>query len=199
MGDSYITLDNICESKITISKSVFIANGLEVKTHQDVLDFLGNIRRRYPDANHHCWAYIIGDNILADDDGEPSGTAGLPILNMLKSNELNNLIIVVSRYFGGKKLGVRGLINAYRLSAKSLIDNAKFLERKRGIEFKFSCDYNFANKINTSKNKMIKVISQKFSEKVLMTVFVESTAVKDYIKEFENCNINIISQRESIN
>ncbi len=199
MGISYITLCNIKESKITISKSIFIANALEVKNHQEVIAFLSVMKTKYPDANHLCWAYIIGDNILADDDGEPSGTAGLPILNMLKRNKLNNLLIVVARYFGGKKLGVRGLIDAYSLAARKLIENAILIERKAGVLFEINCDYNFANKISSSRDKRVKVVEQRFSEKVLMFIFIESDAVNEYDEEFKNNNIKVISHSESIN
>ncbi len=199
MRTSYITLGIIRENKININKSVFITEGLEVHNHQQAINFIAKIKAKFPDATHHCWAYIIGDNIMNDDDGEPGGTAGLPILNVIKRNNLNNIIVVVIRYFGGKKLGVKGLIDAYRLSAEKLIGKSIKVKRNIGVVYKICCDYNYANKIATSNDKRIKVLNQEFSDTVVMIIFVEIKAVKEYDYIFKNSNIQLISKIESIN
>jgi uncharacterized YigZ family protein len=195
----YSTLDDIKEIKINIMKSVFIGNAKEVINHQEALDFLNIIKQKYPDASHHCWSYIIGNNKAWDDNGEPGGTAGIPILNVLKRNNLDNIIIIVTRYFGGKKLGVSGLIAAYRKAAENLIEKSIIIERRPGYIFYINCDYNYANKITSKKDPRIKVLAQEYTEEVSMEIFVEFEAAKEYESDFSNNNIQINSRIESIN
>lgn len=199
MLSEYSTLVDIKEVKINIMKSVFIGDALEVNNHQQALDFLYKIKGKYPDANHHCWAYIIGENKICDDDGEPFGSAGMPILNVLKRNSLNNTIIIITRYFGGKKLGVSGLIAAYRKTAENLIVSSNIIERRPGFIFIIICDYNYANKITSRKDFRIKILDQVFTEDVSMTLFIEIEAVMEYESDFSNNNIKIMSKIESIN
>lgn len=199
MKMKYLTLSVVKEVKINIRKSLFIATGREVLNHQQAMDFISAVKNKYPDANHHCWAYIIDNNIIADDDGEPGGTAGLPILNVLKRNNLNNTIVIVTRYFGGKKLGVRGLIDAYRESADKLILNSNIIERKPGYIFQISCDYNYANKLNSKKDIRIKVLGQEFTDVVNINLFLETDAVDEYEADFKGNNIKINCKTESIN
>lgn len=199
MLSKYSTLEEIKEVKINIKKSVFIGNGLEVNDHQQALDFLQNIKMKYPDANHHCWSYIIGDNKICDDDGEPFGSAGVPILNVLKRNDLNNTILIVTRYFGGKKLGVSGLIAAYRKTAEVLISSSNIVERRPGYIFDIICDYNYANRITSKKDSRLKVLDQKFTDEVSIKLFIEIGATMEYESDFSNNNIKINSKIESVN
>ncbi len=199
MLTKYSTLEEIKEVKINIMKSVFIGNGLEVNNHQEALDFLHSIKMKYPDANHHCWSYIIGDNKTCDDDGEPFGSAGVPILNVLKRNTLNNTILIVTRYFGGKKLGVSGLIAAYRKTAENLISCSNIVERRPGYIFNIICDYNYANRITSKKDSRLKVLEQEYTEEVSIKLFIEFEATIEYESDFSNNNITIIRKIESIN
>lgn len=106
------------ENELVIKKSRFIANAAPVADRQAALAWLAQVQQRYPDARHHCWAYVLGTNPASlsaamSDDGEPSGTAGKPILNVLQHKGVANVMVIVSRYFGGIKLGAGGLVRAY--------------------------------------------------------------------------------------
>ncbi len=111
----------------TVRKSRFIARASAASTREQALAAVEESRRHWPDAGHHCWAYLIGSpaspaTVAMSDDGEPSGTAGKPILNVLQHKDIGNIIVVVSRYFGGIKLGAGGLVRAYSGAAQSVID-----------------------------------------------------------------------------
>ncbi|MGP4733348.1 MULTISPECIES: YigZ family protein [unclassified Psychrobacter] len=124
---SYQTLKRAVTTRLEIKKSEFIAYAYPVTSREQAMFHVEQLREQYPDARHFCWAYIIGDpnNTTSagfDDDGEPSGTAGRPILNVLQHKSIGNVIIVVVRYFGGIKLGAGGLTRAYAGSAQAAVD-----------------------------------------------------------------------------
>ena len=124
---SYQTLKQAVTARLEIKKSEFIAYAYPVTSREDAMFHVEQLRVKYPDARHHCWAYIIGDpnNTTSagfDDDGEPNGTAGRPILNVLQHKSIGNVIIIVVRYFGGIKLGAGGLTRAYAGSAQAAVD-----------------------------------------------------------------------------
>ena len=114
------------ESEIIINKSKFISIITEVETIDEVKDKLKEIKKKYKGATHYCYAYIINGYQKCSDDKEPSGTAGMPILNILKTNELNYILCVVVRYFGGIKLGAGGLVRAYSSSVKEVLNKCEF-------------------------------------------------------------------------
>lgn len=139
----YTTLACEAESEIEILRSRFIASGREVTTVAEAESFLQQIRARYPDATHHCYAFKVAGPPVVDrfsDDGEPSGTAGKPIYIVLE-HHLHNAIIVVTRYFGGTKLGKGGLVKAYTEAAKALLDTAGTLEREPEVLLALSYPY----------------------------------------------------------
>lgn len=124
---SYQTLKNPVTARLEIKKSEFIAHAYPVNSREQAMFHVEQLREQYPDARHWCWAYIIGDpdNTTSagfDDDGEPNGTAGRPILGVLQHKSIGNVIIVVVRYFGGIKLGAGGLTRAYAGSAQAAVD-----------------------------------------------------------------------------
>lgn len=124
---SYQTLKQAVNARLTIKKSEFIAYAYPVTSREEAMFHVEQLREQYADARHHCWAYIIGDpnNTTSagfDDDGEPNGTAGKPILNVLQHKSIGNVIIIVVRYFGGIKLGAGGLTRAYAGSAQAAVD-----------------------------------------------------------------------------
>ena len=132
MRKKYLTVKTTASATIEISKSVFIAHAARTESEESALAFAAGIRRKYHDATHNCFACIAGplDNFQkADDDGEPSGTAGKPMLEVLKKNRLCDVSIVVTRYFGGIKLGGGGLIRAYGKSASEAVLAAGIVER----------------------------------------------------------------------
>ncbi|MCH8492301.1 MAG: YigZ family protein [Idiomarina sp.] len=116
------------EQEIEVKKSRFIANAGVVTDRTAAMLWLSEIQQRYPDARHHCWAYLLGDNeatssAAMSDDGEPSGTAGKPILNVLQHKRIGNIMVVVSRYFGGVKLGAGGLVRAYSQATENVLQS----------------------------------------------------------------------------
>ena len=129
---TYRTIAKESEGLYKEKGSRFIALAYPVRTEEDVKQHVADVKKKYYDARHHCYAYILGANKDAyrmNDDGEPSGTAGRPIHGQLLSNDLTDTLIIVIRYFGGIKLGVSGLINAYKTAAKDALDNNTIVER----------------------------------------------------------------------
>ncbi len=129
---SYQTLKQAVTARLEIKKSEFIAYAYPVNSRDEAMFHVEQLRQKYADARHHCWAYIIGDpnNTTSagfDDDGEPNGTAGRPILNVLQHKSIGNVIIIVVRYFGGIKLGAGGLTRAYAGSAQAAVDEMVLL------------------------------------------------------------------------
>ncbi len=127
-NDLYKTIEEASTGIYKEKGSKFLAFAYPVATEYEVKDILDGLKKEYYDARHHCYAYVLGadkDKFRANDDGEPSSTGGKPILGQILSNDLTNIFIVVVRYFGGTKLGVSGLINAYRSAASDAINNAK--------------------------------------------------------------------------
>ncbi|NVO18801.1 MAG: YigZ family protein [Bacteroidetes bacterium] len=126
--DQYLTIESPSEGSFRDRGSKFIGKAIPVETETDIKSELEILRKEFFDATHHCYAYILGADKSAwrvNDDGEPSGTAGRPIYGQILSHDLTNILIVVVRYYGGTKLGVPGLINAYKTAAKEAIINAK--------------------------------------------------------------------------
>lgn len=124
---TYHTPSSAVKAQLDIKKSEFISYAFPVNDREQAMAHVDNLRQQYPDARHHCWAYIIGDpnNTTSagfDDDGEPSGTASRPILNVLQHKAIGNVIIIVVRYFGGIKLGAGGLTRAYSGAAQSVVE-----------------------------------------------------------------------------
>jgi len=131
-SDTYKTIKSLAEGLYKEKGSRFVAIAIPVSDQEAIKPILDKIRKEHHEARHHCYAYMIGHertNWRVNDDGEPSGTGGRPILGQINSYGLTNLIIVVSRYFGGTLLGVSGLINAYRSAALSALQNADQVER----------------------------------------------------------------------
>ncbi len=132
MSDTYNTIEQMAEGYITEKKSKFISYIFPVNNAEQVKDILDEYRKKYYDARHVCWAYMLGqyrDEHRFNDDGEPSGTAGRPIMGQINSYELTNVLILVIRYFGGTLLGTSGLIKAYKEAAEDAINNVAIIEK----------------------------------------------------------------------
>ncbi len=143
---SYQTLKRSVTARLEIKKSEFIAHAYPVTSREDAMFHVEQLREQYADARHHCWAYIIGDpnNTTSagfDDDGEPNGTAGRPILNVLQHKSIGNVIIIVVRYFGGIKLGAGGLTRAYAGSAQAVVDEMVLLPYVPMAEVKILAEF----------------------------------------------------------
>ncbi|WP_394188511.1 YigZ family protein [Paenisporosarcina quisquiliarum] len=150
MRNDYKTVKGFGESELIIQKSRFITYVNRAETEQEAQSFIDNIKNQHKSANHNCSAYMIGehDNIQkANDDGEPSGTAGFPMLEVLKKQGLKDTVVVVTRYFGGIKLGGGGLIRAYGKATTEGISIAQVVERKLHYIMKVSIDYTWLGKV----------------------------------------------------
>jgi uncharacterized YigZ family protein len=154
--------------------SKFLAHIFPIVNGDDAGNALEEIRKLHGKANHHCFAWRIGLDGLkyrANDDGEPSGTAGKPILGQIDSNGLTNVLIVVTRYFGGTLLGTSGLINAYRLAAAAAIDHAVVIEKELSDYFVFYCDYSKMPLImDAAKKYELTIIKQSFDLNCEITI-----------------------------
>ena len=140
-----ITINENVSSEIVQKKSRFIANLFYVQTEEEANEKIKEIRRKYYDAKHHCYAFSIMQNgsLLSrmSDDGEPSGTAGMPMLNILQKKELVNVLVIVTRYFGGTLLGTGGLVRAYTDATLSALEKVTFAYEETGYELELTLDY----------------------------------------------------------
>lgn len=179
------TIINNNSYEYVINKSRFIGLIYKVNNLEEVNNILKELKNKYKDANHICYAYIVDSNIKCSDDNEPSGTAGIPILEILKKNELNNCLGIVIRYFGGIKLGAGGLIRAYSNTIKNtLIDNIKVLEKGYLIEIKFN--YNQESIIlNLLENSII--LNKNYNENITYLLKVNN----DILNKLNNLNIEL--------
>ncbi|WP_341301667.1 YigZ family protein [Lysinibacillus sp. FSL H8-0500] len=150
MRENYLTVKGYGESEIIISKSRFLTYIERAEAEEDAIAFIDSIKKRHQNATHNCSAYIIGehDHIQkANDDGEPSGTAGVPMLEVLKKQGLKDTVVVVTRYFGGIKLGGGGLIRAYGKATTEGLMAAQIVERKLHHFMKVAIDYTWLGKV----------------------------------------------------
>ena len=148
--DTYKTITSLSEGIYTEKRSKFIAIAIPVRTLEEVKSHLETYQKKYYDARHVCYAYMLGHerpNFRANDNGEPSGTAGKPILGQINSNELTDILIIVVRYFGGIKLGTSGLIVAYKAAAAEAIANATIIEKTVDDDISVVFEYPFMNDI----------------------------------------------------
>lgn len=142
--DSYKTIAKPSEGSYSEKRSKFLAYAFPVQNEQEVKDRLTEIQKKHWDARHHCYAYILGphkDAYRLNDNGEPSGTAGRPIYGQLLSKDLTNTLVIVVRYFGGIKLGVSGLQNAYKVAAREALDAATIVERTIQETYRVTFEY----------------------------------------------------------
>ncbi|OCA88978.1 YigZ family protein [Pseudobacillus wudalianchiensis] len=180
----YYTVKGYGEEEITIQKSRFIAYVNRAETEEQAQQFIADIKKRNWNATHNCSAYLIGekDQIQkANDDGEPSGTAGLPILEVLKKRGLKDTVVVVTRYFGGIKLGTGGLIRAYGKSASEGINAAEVVERRLMQIMEASLDYTWLGKVENELRSSVYTIKDiHYLDKVTVETFVEESKKEDF-------------------
>ncbi|MBM7714173.1 YigZ family protein [Siminovitchia sp. FSL H7-0308] len=189
----YLTVKTAGSHEIIIQKSRFIAHVNRAETEEDAQAFIQSIKKEHWNATHNCSAYLIGENDLiqkANDDGEPSGTAGIPMLEVLKKRGLKDTVVVVTRYFGGIKLGAGGLIRAYGRAASEGIDAVGIVERRLMNVMKIGIDYTWLGKLeNELRNQKFLVKNIHYSDQVEIDVYVESEGTgqfSDLITELTN-------------
>lgn len=147
---NYRTLHEFGTDEITIEKSVFIGYAKPIKSEEEALEFINEIKKKHKDATHNVWAYTVGKNMNIQrysDDGEPQGTAGIPTLEVIKKEDLRDVVVVVTRYFGGTKLGAGGLVRAYTKGAKLGLEAGKIIYKVMYQEVKVKIDYTQLGKV----------------------------------------------------
>jgi uncharacterized YigZ family protein len=194
--DTYKTISARSEGIYKEKGSKFIAVAIPVLTENDVKDALAMLRKEYYDARHHCYAYILGFDKSAyriNDDGEPSGTAGRPIHGQLLSKDLTNTLVVVIRYFGGTKLGVSGLINAYKTATKEALEDAVILEKIVHDIYEISFDYLQMNDVmKLLKDENLHQFNQQFETTCRLQFSVrknDSSRLYENMRKIENLKI----------
>lgn len=175
---SFIAPIKEIDAELTVKRSRFIGSVRMALDTEDATEKIRNFPGIFPKANHHCWAYRVGTENLIEhcsDAGEPAGTAGRPILGMLKRHSLQNTLLVVTRYFGGIKLGVRGLIEAYGEAAEIAIKEAGLVEMELNLRIDISCSYEYSKTLSSSLKKLgfgDDKISAVYGENVEMGLYV---------------------------
>lgn len=179
---NYKTLHEFSSDEIIIEKSTFIGYAKPIKTEEEAVEFINEIKKKHKDATHNVWAYTIGKSMNIQrysDDGEPQGTAGIPTLEVIKKEDLRDVVVVVTRYFGGVKLGAGGLVRAYTKGAKIGIESAKIVEKVLYKEVRIKIDYNQLGKVQ--------------NEIMNMNYFVKDTLYLDDVE------LIIYSRKEKVN
>ncbi len=174
---------------IVINKSKFICELLYINNQDEIDSKLKDIKHKYKGATHYCYAYIYDNNKRFNDDGEPGGTAGMPILNVLENNNLNHVLCVVIRYFGGIKLGAGGLVRAYTKSVTSCLENTKIVDKKECQLIKITFSYDKVKIIDKIINKNI--LLKEFENSITYTIAISKDEVKNTLKLLENYIINL--------
>ena len=188
------TIDNEAEGIITEKKSKFIANIFYVENEKEAKEILKKIKKKYYDARHNCYAYRIKNEngILQkqSDDGEPSGTAGSPMLNILEKKELINVIAIVTRYFGGILLGTGGLVKAYSEALKEALRNAEYAQIEQGYILEIITTYEDINKIeHLLIQNDVAIVNKEYTEKIKLLVEISKEKYEKIVKKIPENNL----------
>lgn len=203
--DEFITIIGNAVAEITEKRSKFIANIFQIENVIEAEEKIKKVKKEYNDARHNCIAYRVIENgkliEKSSDDGEPSGTAGAPILSILQKNNLCNVLVIVTRYFGGILLGTGGLVSCYSKSTIDAIDKAKKIIKCKGIEAKIELNYsNLENFKYYCKNSKIKIINMEYMDKIVCKIEMDNNK-KDKIMQDINSkvlnieNFNILNEK----
>ena len=179
--------------EIVEKKSRFIATVFSVESEEEALEIVAKMKRKYWDARHNCYAYVIGDNNQVQrfsDDGEPSQTAGKPILDVLLAEQIHNVLVVVTRYFGGTLLGTGGLVRAYSKATKMGLDNSVLVDKVYGTELKIRLDYSGTQKVKHIISQLgvytIDTLYTDVVEEIVVASDEKLESLKEQIKEVTN-------------
>ena len=195
MLEQYRTVYEGGEGEITEKKSRFIATVHPVESEEEALAFLEEMKKKYWDARHNCYVYSIVMNrefTRCSDDGEPSGTAGRPMLDVILGEDIYNVAVVVTRYFGGILLGTGGLVRAYSETTQKAIENAQKIEMILGTEMEAKVEYSEYEKFKyyCQKNQ-IKIEKVEYNEKINCKIALENKVKDKIIKDYETKKINL--------
>lgn len=190
MTEDYRTIYSYGEDEIIINKSRFIGYAKPIETEEEALEFIEEIKIKHRDATHNVYAYVVGENSNTQrfsDDGEPSGTAGIPALEVIKKENLRNVVVVVTRYFGGVKLGGGGLIRAYTRGAKIGLDAGIIVDMVSHRELEFKVEYDQYGKIENflmTNNYPTNDVS--FTDKVSISIYIRLSELELFKNEITN-------------
>ena len=194
--DTYRSIAGPSEGLFKDNGSRFIALAYPVETEDEVRDIVASLKKEYHDARHHCYAYRIGwkgESFRANDDGEPSSSAGRPILGQIDSNGLSDILIVVVRYFGGIKLGIPGLIRAYKTSSSDAISNAEIVTKIASSRYSLNFGYMAMNDVmRMVKDLGLEQKGQDFGTECRLDLSVRLSAEKDFldrVSKIQGCSV----------
>ena len=200
---SYITVKNPSYFEYEDRKSVFIGMAMPVSAESDALAFIESVKKRYPDARHHVYAYVLRENstMRFTDDREPQGTAGMPVLDVIRKNGCTDVAIVVTRYFGGTLLGTGGLVKAYTSAAVGALENAEIIRYDVYSTAEFSVDYSDYGKISTMLSEVgFRISDTLFEENVKISGRILKSNIDDFISKMTEItsgrlSVNVISEK----
>lgn len=196
----YNTIKENASYEIVEKKSKFIGNVFYIETREEAENIIKEQKKKYHDARHNCWAYrVLDDNNVVEkssDDGEPSGTAGAPMLNILSKENIVNTLVIVTRYFGGILLGTGGLVKAYSESTKLALEQAKITKIEEGYIYKIEINYSDLDSFKYYlKNNEIKLVKEEYFENVVLYTFMPKNKTQCFEKEKIN-GFNIIKMEK---
>ena len=196
----FITIKENSYDEFVEKKSTFITHLIRVTSEEEAREFIQKMKKKHYDATHVCSCYVVGDNneiTRANDDGEPSGTAGAPMLDVLVKNEIKNVCATVIRYFGGTKLGTGGLVRAYGGGVINALKNATLVERKDALEIRLELDYSLNGKIEYEIEKTNFIVNNlEYTDKIIYTIYVmeeDYDSFQSWIANLTNGQFKILS------
>ncbi|MGX7068349.1 YigZ family protein [Gemella bergeri] len=203
MPKQFITIKENSYDEFIEKKSTFITHLIRINNEEDAKIFIQKMRKKHYNATHICSCYVIGNNneiTRANDDGEPSGTAGTPMLDILMKNNIKNVCAVVIRYYGGTKLGTGGLVRAYSGGVINALKNSTLVERKNAFEIKIELDYNLNGKIEYEIQKTNFIVNHlDYTDKIVYTIYVIQEEIENFnnwIADITNGKYRILSSNE---
>ena len=203
MAKNFITIKEDSYDEFVEKKSTFITHLIRINSEEEARDFIQKMKKKHYDATHVCSCYVVGDNneiTRANDDGEPSGTAGAPMLDVLVKNNIKNICATVIRYYGGTKLGTGGLVRAYGGGVINALKNATLVERKDAFEIKLEIDYSLNGKIEYEIDKTNFIVNNiDYTDKLIYIIYVmqeDYSNFETWIANLTNGQFKIISSHE---
>ena len=194
----FYTIEEKISSELIEKKSKFIADLIPIENKEEAENKIKEIKKKYYDAKHHCFAYITFDEARkkierCSDDGEPSGTAGSPMLELLRGKKLCNVLIIVTRYFGGILLGTGGLVRAYAGATKLALDGAKLIEKQEGKELEVSLEYGQVENFKYyCRKEKIKIVKEEYFDNVIIYIELSNEKSEKMKKEIDNFTLKIL-------
>lgn len=201
--ESYVTVHHYASFEYEDRKSIFIGEALPVSTEEDALRFIDSIKKKYPDARHHVYAYVLRDNSIMrfSDDGEPQGTAGMPVLDVIRKNGLTDIVLVVTRYFGGTLLGTGGLVKAYTSASVGAVQNAEIITYDIYVTLNFEVTYSDYQKLSPIFSEVgFRISDTRYTDKVVVTGSVRKSNCDFFVDKLiqstsGRAKINIIDEK----